>query len=542
MKWRQVMSERLHVLIVEDNPADADMMRIAMPETGPIRFHSESVARLSDALARLATGGIDIVLTDLGLPDSQGLATFRKLRQAAPGLAIIVLTGNDDQEMAVAAVREGAQDFLIKGQISGNMIVRAVRYAIERKRAEEEIARTLSFLESTMESTADGIMVADGKGGITLFNVKFREIWGITEAIIASKDDNAAISFVLDQLKEPEIFLKTVRDLYGAPEKISFDVLELKDGRVLERYSQPQRIGDSVIGRVWSFRDVTQRKQAEAKKAALEAQNRQLQKAESLGRMAGAIAHYFNNQLGVVIGNLELAMVELPQGARPYENITSAMEASNKAAKMSGLMLTYLGQSFDKREAMDLSDACLRSLPMLQAVMPENVVMETDLPSPGPIIMANTNQIQQVMTNLITNAREAAGDNRGTIHLSVRTVSPADIPASQRFPIDWQPQDNAYACLEVKDAGAGIADKDIEKLFDPFFSSKFTGRGMGLAVVMGIVRAHSGVITVESKSNRGSTFRVFFPVSVEEEDKAAPSSPAVSPRKTEVRRGNRHFI
>jgi diguanylate cyclase (GGDEF)-like protein len=141
------MNERLHVLIVEDNPADVDLMRDALPETGPIRFHSESVPRLSEALARLAIGGIDLVMTDLGLPDSRGLATFRTLRQAAPDLAIIVLTGNDDQEMAVAAVREGAQDFLIKGQISGNQLMRAVRYAIERKRTEKEIRLLNAELE-----------------------------------------------------------------------------------------------------------------------------------------------------------------------------------------------------------------------------------------------------------------------------------------------------------------------------------------------------------------------------------------------------------
>jgi PAS domain S-box-containing protein len=132
-----------------------------------------------------------------------------------------------------------------------------------RKLAEEEIARTLSILESTMESTADGILVADGKGGIVLFNEKFKEMWGIPEAIIVSKDDDAAIRFVLDKLKKPEIFLKTVRDLYKAPEKISFDILELVDGRVFERYSQPQRIGNFVSGRVWSFRDITERKRTE---------------------------------------------------------------------------------------------------------------------------------------------------------------------------------------------------------------------------------------------------------------------------------------
>ena len=141
-----------------------------------------------------------------------------------------------------------------------------------RKQAEEKIARTLSLLESTMEATADGILVADGKGGMVRSNMRFREIWGIPEAIAASEDDDAALDFVLGQLKEPQLFLKGVRALYGTPERTSFDVLELKDGRVLERYSQPQRIDDAVVGRVWSFRDVTARRRAEGKLAQLNAE------------------------------------------------------------------------------------------------------------------------------------------------------------------------------------------------------------------------------------------------------------------------------
>ena len=262
--------------------------------------------------------------------------------------------------------------------------------------------------------------------------------------------------------------------------------------------------------------DITEDKHAEAAKAILEAQTRQLQKADSLGRMAGAIAHHFNNQLGVVIGNLEMAIDDLPHGAGPANRLTTAMQAAWKAAEMSGLMLTYLGQSFDKLEPLDLSDACRRGLPMLRAAMPGKVVLETDLPSPGPVISANENQIQQVLTNLVINAWEAIGEGRGAIHLSIKTISPAEIPVAYRLPIGWQSQDSAYAGMEVKDAGCGIADKDIEKLFDPFFSSKFTGRGLGLSVVLGIVKAHDGAVTVESEPGRGSTFRVFLPVSGEE--------------------------
>ncbi|TSA47853.1 MAG: PAS domain-containing sensor histidine kinase [Deltaproteobacteria bacterium] len=293
-----------------------------------------------------------------------------------------------------------------------------------------------------------------------------------------------------------------------------------RQGGIAEAIRRHVRIEARVTGDGQECRavvsDITDRKRMEEEKAKLEAQTRQLQKAESLGRMAGAIAHHFNNQLSVVIGNLDLALLELPQDAHPRATINRAMNASLRAAEVSGMMLTYLGQSFDKREPLDLSDACRKSLPMLQVVMPVDVVLETDLPSPGPAISTNANYMQQVLTNLITNAWEAIGDDRGAIRLSVKTVFTENIPAVHRFPLDWQPRDNAYACLEVTDTGGGIADKDIEKLFDPFFTSKFAGRGMGLAVVLGIVRAHSGIITVESKPDRGSTFRVFFPVSGEE--------------------------
>jgi signal transduction histidine kinase len=154
--------------------------------------------------------------------------------------------------------------------------------------------------------------------------------------------------------------------------------------------------------------------------------------------------------------------------------------------------------------------------------MPKDMVLKTYLPSHGPAIHTNANYIHQILTNLVTNARESVGDGSGSIHLSVKTVSPADIATLHRFPQNWRPLDHAYACLEVKDMGSGIKEKDIEMLFDPFFTSKFTGRGMGLAVVLGIVRAHGGVVTVESEPGRGSIFRAYFPVYAEGADKATP--------------------
>jgi len=292
----------------------------------------------------------------------------------------------------------------------------------------------------------------------------------------------------------------------------------------LDVYKAPfwNKQGD-MIGTVGCGRDVTwekqleaERRKAEAEKAELEARNRQLQKAESLGRMAGAIAHHFNNQLHVVMGNLEVAMDGPSLDADTLETLSEALHAAGRASEVSSLMLTYLGQTHGKLSPLNLSDVCRQSLPSLQAAAPKGLIFNADFPSGGPVIHANASQIRQILTHLTTNAGEAVGENKVAIGLSVKAVSRADIPALNRFPIDWQPQESIYACLEVADTGCGIAYKDIENVFDPFFTTRFTGRGLGLPVVLGIAGAHGGGITVESEPDRGSTFRVFLPVAEED--------------------------
>jgi PAS domain S-box-containing protein len=330
-----------------------------------------------------------------------------------------------------------------------------------------------------------------------------------------------------------EIIGKTNQDILPAEfaERVTADDRRVLDSEVSEEYAEYE---EEVAGRTWLTRkfaipvtdnqpllggitfDITERKRAEEEKAKIDAQNRQLQKAESLGRMAGAIAHRFNNQLTSVMGNLELAMIRLPMDAVPMRNLRRAMQSAHEAAEVSGLMLTYLGQTTGEHEPLDLAEACRRSLPMLRAALSKELVLESDLPSPGPIISANANQIQQILINLVTNACEACGNEGGAIRLAVKTVSQTDIPTANRFPIDWRPCGNTYACLEVADSGCGIAEGDIERLFDPFFSTKFTGRGLGLPVILGIIRASGGAVTVESKTGRGSSFRVFLPSSEEE--------------------------
>ncbi len=240
----------------------------------------------------------------------------------------------------------------------------------------------------------------------------------------------------------------------------------------------------------------------------------QLEKTDSLGRMAGAIAHHFNNQLSVVLGNLELAMDQMPSDAISRDNMVEAQRAARRGADLSSRMLTYLGQTPARQEPLELCETCRRILPMLQVALPLHVQLETDFPSPGPVIQGNANQVQQVLTNLLTNAWEAMGETPGTIFLTIKIMPARDLPATH-FPIDWKPALSAYACLEVRDTGCGMAIDTIDRVFDPFYTDKFTGRGLGLPVVLGLVKASNGAISVESAPNEGSIFRVFWPLSME---------------------------
>ena len=380
----------------------------------------------------------------------------------------------------------------------------------ERRRAEEARAR----LSAIVESSEDAIIGKDLDGLITSWNGGAEELFGYSAPEIVGTSIRRLIP--ADHQPEEDQILAKIQ--MGESVQHFETVRQTRDGRLVNVSVSVSPIKDTtgkIIGVSKVARDITERKKAEAQRERLEAQNRQLQKRESLGRMAGAVAHHFNNQLTVVLGNLELANVDLPRNTIAADCLAGATRAAQKAAEMSGLMLTYLGKTFGKHELLNLAELCGSYLPVLQGSIPGTMRLETFLPAPGPVIKANAVQMQQVVTNLLTNAWEACGQERGDIRLAVRTVSAKDIPVTNRFPLDFHPKDLPYACLEVADTGCGISPGDIEKVFDPFYSSKFVGRGLGLAVVMGITGEHGGCVTVESKPGCGSVFRVYVPVTAE---------------------------
>lgn len=257
------------------------------------------------------------------------------------------------------------------------------------------------------------------------------------------------------------------------------------------------------------FRDVTEQKQAARV-------IRQSHKRQSLQRMAGAIAHHYNNLLSVIMGNLEMAMDDLPDNANAKACLGEARSAARSAARLGRQMLAYLGQSHGSMETLDLSEICSHYAAALGAGLPDNIRLDTNLPAAIAVIKANREHIRQILDILTTNSREAIGDAEGVIALRVSTCSKQAIIRDNCFPVGWQPDASTYACLEVADTGQGIDESSIEDLFDPFFSTRFTGRGLGLPVALGIVTKKSGCITVESAPGRGTVFRAYFPLPGEE--------------------------
>ncbi|HKE27321.1 MAG TPA: PAS domain S-box protein [Bryobacteraceae bacterium] len=266
-------------------------------------------------------------------------------------------------------------------------------------------------------------------------------------------------------------------------------------------------------GAVGTYFDITERKQNEERL-------RLAQKLESIGLLAGGIAHDFNNLLTIILGSASAARIECPS-CRHYENIITASE---RAAHLTSQLLAYAGKGQVIPTTFNLADLVLGSRELLSASVPKRVELGFNL-SPGELfIKAAPSQIEQVLMNLVINAGEAIpphADGRIEIATSVCEVAPE---AARAHAPSFDVQPGHFVCLEVTDNGCGMDEGIQARVFDPFFSTKFTGRGLGLAAVQGIVRSCGGFIEVHSWSGAGSTFRVCFPAAGREPVAGIPAS------------------
>jgi PAS domain S-box-containing protein len=255
------------------------------------------------------------------------------------------------------------------------------------------------------------------------------------------------------------------------------------------------------------LREETARREAEAS----EARAYHVQKLESIGVLAGGIAHDFNNLLHVVLGNADLARKHVPADSEAREHLDEVVRATLRAAELTQQLLAYSGRGAVESRQLDLSREVREMATLLRTAISKQAMLDWDLAEELPPVTADPTQLRQIVMNLITNASDALGDQSGTITLRTGLVESAESAA----------EPPAWVFLEVSDTGCGMDSSTLQRIFDPFFSTKFTGRGLGLAAVMGIVESHQGHVRIRTAPGEGTTFRVVLPA-VSGEAEVAP--------------------
>lgn len=268
-------------------------------------------------------------------------------------------------------------------------------------------------------------------------------------------------------------------------------------------------------------RDITREKQAQQERLELERRMQQMQRLESLGVLAGGIAHDFNNILMAILGNVDMALLDLSELSPIREYLSEIEMAARRGAELTRQMLAYSGKGRFVIKMLNLSELIEEMMGLLKSSIPKNVTIRTRLDRQLPFIEADIAQIQQIVMNLTTNAAEAYSEEddgqalicTGVMHCDHKYLADTvpDVLASYEEPLP----EGDYVYLEVADNGCGMDEETKKRVFEPFFTTKFTGRGLGMAAVLGIVRGHRGAIRLYSEPGEGTTFKILLPAVVD---------------------------
>jgi PAS domain S-box-containing protein len=378
-----------------------------------------------------------------------------------------------------------------------------------------ESRRTEERFRLAVESAPTAMVMTNQEGRIVLVNAQTERMFGYSRneligaqvellAPAASRAKHADLRSHYS--KNPQTRAMEARDLMAVR----------KDGS-----SFPAIIGLNPIETgegTWvlsSIVDITERKRVEEVRRKLDSEIQHSQKLESLGILAGGIAHDFNNILAGILGQAGLALMELPADSPARNSLKLIEVAALQAAELTKQMLAYSGKGQFLIRPINLSRLVGDMSHLLGVSLSKKASVRMDLPDELPSIEGDRVQMQQIAMNLITNASEALGDNTGSI--TVRTgVDDLGGEPLEGSCLKENLEAGRYVFLEVSDTGAGMDEETMRRAFDPFFTTKFTGRGLGLAAVLGIVRGHKGVIQLKSEPGRGTTFKVYFPISLKE--------------------------
>ena len=526
----------VRILLIEDSQEDAALIREALVVEHGVGFQLTHATRLADGLRYLAQQEeLDVVLLDLKLPDSEGLGSLARLRDCAPGVPVLILTALDDTASAVEAVKQGAEDYLVKGyvQVYPTLLSRAIRYALERQRAEEQVRRAHAQTEQLLFSVPSILIRVSGDGRVTHWNAVAETTFGVTTAdIIGQPLQGSAIGWDAAQI------WRGLEQCRRANQPVVLDETSFQraDGQqgflsitLVPMHSEADRepAGVLIFGS-----DVTERRRAESEREQLQVQLLQSQKMETIGRFAGGIAHDFNNFLQVILGFAWLIRARFQNSQELMADLQEIVHAAESASGMVNQLLAFSRRKPLQPRIFDINAAVQGMARLLQQFMGESIPIEVELASELLAVRMDPTGLEQILMNLCANARDSM-PNGGTLTVSTRRVN-ADAAFRRAHP---GAKAEAYAALSIRDTGTGMEPAVAAHIFEPFFTTKPTGKGtgLGLAVVYGLVQQHEGIIRIDTSSGVGTTFHLFFPYrELRSEESGAPQPAKAAPAAVEA--------
>jgi len=391
---------------------------------------------------------------------------------------------------------------------SGFFELESMREELEQRH--QELARSEEHFRALIMNSSDLIAVMDANGTMQFQSPSSERILGYRPEELEGK---SAFDFVHpgDLATSQRAFAELMREEWD-PSQMLETRFRHKDGswRTLEMMGKRLDGPSGELLCILNSRDVTERKHLEEEHLRLERQLQQSQRLESLGILAGGIAHDFNNILTGVLGNADLALNELSPSTLARENLLEIMAASHRAADLCRQMLAYSGRGHFVVGPLDLGALVTDMVDLLRSTISKKARLDLRLGKDLPFMHGDASQISQVVMNLVMNASEALGDEDGVITISTRLLECSREHLRRTYAAkDLTP--GAYLVLEVSDTGSGMDRETQERIFEPFYTTKFTGRGLGLAAVQGIVRGHKGALMVSSEPGEGTTFTIMLP-------------------------------
>ena len=394
----------------------------------------------------------------------------------------------------------------------------------ERLRADENLRRSEKTLRLAQEAANIGSFDYDLRTRQTRWSAQLIRIFGYDPESFDHRaiDGEPRLDVLHPDDREKVLAVYGRASTTGEKQAVRHRILR-PSGEVRHVFSSAMLVRDAKgdpARLVGTALDVTEQVQADVERAKLESQIQQAQKLESLGILAGGIAHDFNNLLVGILGNASLALLDIDVATGARRSIEEIERAAQRAAELTRQLLAYAGKGRFVIEAVDASAVVAEMASLLRTAVSRTASVQLDLPTTLPSIEVDATQFRQVVMNLITNASDALGDSAGTI-----TVCTGAQTLSAEYLASCSPGTNAvpghYVYVVVRDTGSGMDAITQQRIFDPFFSTKFTGRGLGLAATLGIVRGHMGAIRVDSEVGSGTSVKLHFPAST----KSTPAAP-----------------